>query len=178
MTCLREHRIHALLRVTGLMLVMWVTGCQTGPRFEIHSAFGPGIRFSDIGQAFEWFPADLQRPDVAHAENPDVDRLIRELVEAQLTVKGYEKATGGEPDFWIDYRVAKEIRGEPYGDTAFSQYEKGTLILYVIDPKTRKWIWRVSASTRLNESATPVQRREGLNAAIQQMLKDVPHRGQ
>ena len=160
----------------GLILLMLATGCQTGPRFKIHSAFGPGIRFSDLGSVFDWFPAELQRPDVSHAENPDADKLVRELMENHLLGKGYAKAGEKKPDFWIDYRVAKEVRGEPYGDTAFSQYEEGTLILYVIDPATRKWIWRVSATTRLNEAATPVERREKLNAAITQMLKDVPQR--
>ena len=161
----------------GLVLVILSTGCQTGPRLEIHSEFGPGIRFDDLGSVYDWFPAELQRPDVSHADNPSIDKLIRELTENEFLAKGYRKAAEKQPDFWIDYRVAKRTRGEPYGDTAFSEYQEGTLVLYVIDPKTKHWIWRVSATTRLNEAATPADRRERLNAAIQQMLNDVPQRG-
>ena len=73
--------------------------------------------------------------------------------------------------------MPRRTRGEPYGDTAFSEYQEGTLIIYVIDPKTRHWIWRVDATTRLHEAATPAERREKLDTVISQMLQDVPQRG-
>jgi hypothetical protein len=162
----------------GLVGILLLSGCQSGPQFEIRSAFGPGIRFSQIGSAFDWFPAELQRPDAAHAPIAEVDRLIRDLTEDELRSKGFVKVSDDGADFWIDYRVATATRGTPYGDSAFNEYQEGTVVIYVIDPDTRRWIWRVSATAKLHESSTPAERKERLQAAIGQMFKDVPPRGE
>ena len=55
-------------------------------------------------------------PHVLRAEgrplNPNVDRLIRESIDAHLAHKGYERVSeSGKPDFWVDYAVGVTLRG-------------------------------------------------------------------
>jgi len=108
-------------------------------------------------------------------DNPQLHRLIRELVEEQLLARGYRKASSETPDFRVGDRIGTEILGDP--NTAYlQQYTRGTLVIYVVNAKTDQWIWRAWADARISESNTPELRRQRLEQTVKRMFKDFPPR--
>ncbi len=151
-----------------------VVGC--GPSIQVYSYWGPGLRFSETAKTYAWVPDALRASDQGRPENPRVGELIRQAIEKHLALKGYEKAAAGTPDFWIDYRVAREVRGDPYGGVGFSEFTEGTLALYVVNPENSKLIWRGIVKGALDPSIPLEERVKRLDLAVQKMLDQVPSR--
>lgn len=160
------------LRWACMLLAVSAAGCSQPA--QVDSAYGPGVRFSETARTFAWSPSSARTTGEGRPKNERVDTMIREIVESHLVKKGYEKAaSGGTPDFWLDYRVATSLRGDPYGDIAAPQYKEGYLGLYVLDPATAKLIWRGTARARLDEATPPQEQRERLSAIIGEMIDQV-----
>jgi hypothetical protein len=54
------------------------------------------------------------------------------------------------------------------------EYEQGSLILDIIQPEGRRLVWRGSASSELEHSATPAARQEKLNQTVNAILAKFP----
>jgi hypothetical protein len=134
-------------------------------------------------RTYRW--ADI--PSKADA-NPLVVQRVGSAVEAQLKEKGYLMAEG-TPSFLVASYVGKHNkiqvndwgygygpRGRWYGGGGLDvyEYEQGSLIVDIVDAKTRQLIWRGTATTVIDPSATPEQRTEKINEAVAKMFKDFP----
>lgn len=80
--------------------------------------------------------------------------------------------SGDEDDWWFAggaYRWSgeKDTLGKP-------DYEEGTLIVDVLDPKTRKVIWRGTATDKDDFGLGPQDKEAGIKDAVNQILKDFP----
>jgi Domain of unknown function (DUF4136) len=102
--------------------------------------------------------------------NPDnpgsrLDGLIRNGVSRELAARGIQPAGPSGPDVLIDYDVViREKSTDTFsgyfsyrrsggsGDMgdAFMGYDEGTLVIVAIDARTRRMVWRGSASAVLN----------------------------
>jgi len=160
--------------LAGLFVVACLGACaQTFP-LEIHSYFGPGVKFSGMGPTFDWAPFQKEKTGDPWLDNPQLHDLIRSDIEGQLAQKGYRKATDGHPDFWVDYSLGRSVRGDPYGDAYFSQFSEGTFIIDVVDPAAKSLIWRTYAQARLRESAPPADKEKRLHEAVRRMMASFP----
>jgi len=169
-----------LNRAVGSILAVapfWAGGCSSIYPVDVQSAWGPGVKFTNLGSTFDWAPDAQVGPGSPRAANPQVHELVLKTVTQELTAKGYEKISAERPDFRLDYRVGMSLLGDTTGDGTLQQYPEGSLVLYVIDPASGKWIWRSAARARLNESGSPEPREKWLRQVVQQMLKDFPSRG-
>ena len=81
------------------------------------------------------------------------------------------------------YRLLRRLPGwawggyyAPYGwaDTYVYEYDEGTLILDVLEPKSRQLIWRGSGTEEVWFSATPEQRQTALNEMARAILVNLP----
>jgi hypothetical protein len=158
--------------VLGGILITAVAGCSGYTPAKVQSEYGPGVKFSGLGSSYDWVPGIKDKSGDALADSPYLHDLIRQLVEEDLAAKGFTKKTSGSADFWVEYRVARRLRNQT--DPADLQYAEGSLVLYVIDPATRKWIWRSFAEARLQESNPPDVKKARLEATLRQMLKTFP----
>lgn len=56
------------------------------------------------------------------------------------------------------------------------EYEEGTLILDVVDPKSKELMWRGSAQDEVNFKSTPEKAQAQINEAVNGMLEHFPPR--
>jgi hypothetical protein len=162
----------ALIIACGLALT---AGCSTTPHMDVGSAYGPGVRFDENGSTYAWMSDALPVTGNPQLDNPSLHHLIRQTVDDRVAAKGYKKVSRESANFWIDYRLGAEQRGDPDGiqEEIFTEYTEGTLALYVIDPATRKWIWRAWAQAKVHEDDVPNARKVRIEEAIRRMLEKV-----
>ena len=164
-----ERRLVRPLACVPLCLLVGLTvvcchGCST---VEIKTYWGPIVKYSDFGPTFAW----VGGAEDAAAVGESLDELIVDTVEQELIGKGYVKNTSDDPELRLDYRVGRKERP---GGTGFDYYEKGALILDIIDPGSGQRYWRGIAQARLYDDDAPDVRRKRVTGAIREMLAQFP----
>lgn len=151
-----------------------LSGC--GEPMQVESHWGPGLRFSETTRTFQWSAFAARTSGDGRAKNPKADELIRQAIEKHLALKGYEKATGGQADFQIDYWAGKRVRGNILQTGDFTQYTEGTLALEAYNPENSQLIWCGTVQAALDDSLPPAERVERLDLAVKAMLDQLPSR--
>jgi hypothetical protein len=114
-----------------------------------------------------------------------LDWRIRNAVERALAAKGYER-TDGAATLLVDYDVSTRERNtdsfreyfqyrrtgatQGMGESFVRGYGEGTLVLHLVDARTRELAYRASATGVIDESAD----RSRLEKAITRMMADLP----
>jgi hypothetical protein len=101
--------------------------------------------------------------------------FVRNRVNRTLAPKGFTLTDVHRADFLLKSILTRGIstdRTSAHGTT----YKSGTLVLEVLDPKTRKLIWRGIAYARLNDADPPEVRRERIQNAIAKLMETFPPR--
>lgn len=183
--------MRAFLMLSVLGTILAASGCSP---VSVLSDYDPAADFSGL-HTYAWYAAEQPKTGDIRVDNPLLDTHIRNAVESALDEKGYIKADAN-PDFQLIYHaaVAKEIavmktstsvyppgygwryvatpvwveRTQPYA------YEKGSLILDIIDAKNEKLMWRGSIQAELDRTATPQMRAARIEAAVKNMLEQFP----
>jgi hypothetical protein len=116
------------------------------------------------------------------------DKRIKNAVNSQLVAKGYESKSIN-PDFLVVYHVGVKNKidvqdwGYMYGprgyrwggrDISVQQYSEGTLILDVVDPRTKQLIWRGVAQGVVDPGASPEKKERKLSEAVSKILGKFP----
>jgi len=60
------------------------------------------------------------------------------------------------------------------GGVSVYEYEQGTLILDVVDAKTKKLIWRATAKAIVSPASTPEKQNEKIKNAVREILENFP----
>jgi hypothetical protein len=184
----------------GMAFVMLtLAGCAT---LDVHTDFDNRADFSGL-KTFAWVPDMKQESKDPRIDNSLTDSRIREAVEKALTAKGYQKSDAGQPDFWVAYQAAIEEKLDtrmtnfPYSipstrdiangnfardlswahggsQTFLNQYEEGTLILDIVEPKDRKLMWRGTAKATLVAGQDPEKKEARLNEGIRKIFATFP----
>jgi hypothetical protein len=105
--------------------------------------------------------------------NEETDALIRSAIERGFQTKGYTLGSGGVPDFWVRYRVAKEVRQAQSGQGAWDQVQ---FAIDVIHPVGGKLIWCGTYQQRIDYSSPPDVRAKRIEKAVRRVLKQFPSR--
>jgi hypothetical protein len=121
-----------------------------------------------------------------------LDNRIRASLEAELPHHGLAKAADGSSDLLVSYHlsVAQRIEVNPTtasvgygwgrGYVAYSSggdirtYDEGTLIVDLVDAKTKNLVWRGIAKATVYANSTPEERTERVRTAIQAILDQYP----
>ena len=133
-------------------------------------------------KTYRW--ADI--PSQADA-NPLVVQRVGAAVEAQLKAKGCAQADGA-PDFLVATYVGRRTRiqvtdwGYGYGPHArwygggldVYEYEEGTLIVDIVDARSKQLVWRGTATRIIDPEITPEERTERINEAVAKVFEDFP----
>jgi hypothetical protein len=121
-------------------------------------------RSTDFRQyhTYSWGRAEaLSTGDPRLDNNPFFDERIRAQVEKELALRGFEKTASPQPDVLVHYhaRVAQEVVAraddltllECEDDDCYPTiYEKGTLVIDLVEPGTAKVIWRGWAESNID----------------------------
>lgn len=119
---------------------------------------------------------------------------IRRAIEAQLASRGYVAAS--EPQFRVGYHVSieeqlriREVststpRRHPQGDretviradttTYVNRYERGTLVIDVVDASSGALVWRGAAERYLRREPTRAEMDESVRQAVEKILARFP----
>jgi len=138
---------------------------------------------------YAWLPAPVEGEKGYRDPNSEVDQLISDAIDHRFKALGYEKITEGEADFQVAYFVAVEKKKHVIYDTGSYGYssmfadnvyvhhvEEGSLVIDVMDPKSKKIIWQGSAKTELKKESTPQSRKTLVNQVVRSLLKHFPAR--
>lgn len=127
-------------------------GCAT---LIVSSHVERGITFTDY-VTYDWGPPDnLPVGDPRLDNNPFFNDHLQGAIEKGLAARGYERVdTGVEPQLLLHYHASVNQRVDvykadhPYGycygdcEARIVEFEEGTLVLDIVDARTKKVIWR------------------------------------
>jgi hypothetical protein len=104
---------------------------------------------------YDWGPPDnLPVGDPRLDNNPFFHDYLQGAIEKRLDMRGYELAANGGADLLVHYhasvnqRVEVSSADQRYGycyencEARVIEYEQGTLVIDIVDPRTGKVVWR------------------------------------
>ena len=182
-----------LRNTTVLAAALLVSACSG---ISVNQDFRPGADFSAL-RTWDWMPGG------GPSEFGQlVDDRIQSAIETQLQAKGFQKVSSGEPNFrvgfqlitedHVDYETVNNYYGGGWGtrgvyrgyggamgtsQTYSREYTTGAIIIDFFDVGSRELVWRGSGEGKVHETATPQERQERANAAVQQILEQFPPSG-
>lgn len=179
----------SLILLTALMTTTIVIGCVN---VQVQTDYDEQAAFSSL-RTFSWAPDTGKKIDDPRIDNTLLDGRIRRAVERELEASGYQEISEGEPDFLVTYHASLRTKLDTtatgmgyrgyYGYGAWggyvanwpTEYEEGTLIVDVINPKANLLMWRGTGQSRVHRGdATPEERTERMNEVVAAILKDFP----
>ena len=126
----------------------------------------------------------LQRPPVARgeAEFGAVDLRVRPAVERELGARRLRKVENERPDFLVTYYAALErpidaqaityAAGVPITAKLVTNYERGMLVIDVLDARTGKLVWRGAGRRVFDPKQTPDERNLQIDAAVASIIDE------
>lgn len=168
--------------------VLLLAACSS---VTVNTDYDPGADFAAL-KTYAWLARKAGATGDPRLDSTLLHERIRSAVEAQLAARGYEKVAVGRADFLVAYHTAIErkidvdtiYRGYGYRsgawgwgvghETVVYEYDRGTLLLDVLDPKAHRLLWRGSASAIVSEQSTPEQRTKRVNEAVAKLLDRFP----
>lgn len=181
------------------MVAMTLASCAS---MDVNSDWDKLANFEAL-KTYAWVPGPQPKTGNTRIDSALLDSRIRAAVDNALVAKGYQKDTSGAPTFWVSYQASVEeklsvmavdmpyhspsgafvgsgVRGTSNwslhggAQTMTTQYEEGTLLIDVADPKTQNLMWRGTATDVIDPNASPDKREAKINDAVQQILSQFP----
>jgi hypothetical protein len=148
-------------------------------------------RGTDLRQyrTYNWGPPDTwSTGDLRLDNNRFFDERVRAQVEKELAQRGFEKAAAEQPDLLVHYHASMsqeiDIR-QLDGSMSYCAdhdcrpfiYDKGTLFVHLVDPRTDKVIWSGWAEGSVNDVIDNQAWMESqIDEAVAKILAGLPHR--
>jgi len=147
--------------------LLFASGCA---HLRVETDYDRDLDFSQF-RSFTWLepPVTIEPSESPIDELVDpfeknslLDKRVRQAVERELLARGYRRAPDGRSEFELQYHVILKdrtkirsyssgyygYRGYPYGyggslgGVSSYDYKEGTLIIDIIDARTRRLAWR------------------------------------
>lgn len=168
------------------LVILAFSSCASS--MNVSSHVERGLDFTQYG-TYDWGPADaLPTGDPRLDQDPFFKDQVQGAVERQLAARGLELAGSGTPDLLIHYHAHISQRIDParvdraYGywhgddhpvDTI--EYEAGTLVLDVIDARTKRLVWRGWAQDSVEDTLDDRDAMaRAIDEAVSRMLQQLP----
>jgi hypothetical protein len=170
----------------GMILAALAGGCVTP---KIGYDYDRSANFSRY-HTYAWVSTAQETTGDRRLDSSLLDSRIRSAIDTQLRAKGY-LATNASPDFVVAYHVGlkdmmKGASTQNYiGDRAHGtfttisdihSYNEGTLLIDILDAKSRQLIWQASAQADVDQSLGPKERDARVHDVISAMLSHFPPR--
>ena len=140
---------------------------------------------------YDWGPPDnLPVGDPRLDNNPFFQDYLQGAIEKGLAARGYERAENGGADLLVHYHASVNQRVEVssvdqrYGycyedcEARVIEYEQGTLIIDVVDPRTGKVVWRGWSQDTMNGVIDDQQRlQKQVDQGVTKMMELLPRGG-
>jgi hypothetical protein len=185
------------MKFLQILLSVFITTLAGCVSISVSSDFDPATDFSNY-QTYAW-ERDESTPsgDPRLDDNPFFDSRVRAGVERQLTAKGLELSSTGNPDMLLHYRIFINTRervdvrripsdDEEVGTRYYSRqfyeeeillinYDLGTLMINMADSASRTLIWRGWAELDLTDVLNDRDALdERIQAAVEKVINEFP----
>ncbi len=178
-------RTHRLL--STLTVLTFLAGCATAAK--VNYQHDPTANFSGL-KTYSWASMEPLKTEDPRVDPTKVDARIRQAIDSELAVKGYQKVNSGG-DFQVLYHAAVEHkidtqRQDIYADAGefgrswmgwedvTTEFDVGSLVLDILDPKSEKLIWRSSANKTIDLEASEAEKDARVHGAVHDMLANFP----
>ena len=169
--------IHRVV-LSGALATVAVLACAT-PQVDV--SYEEDADFSAL-KTFAWYPRETRiGGDRAAALPPDLPNAVRPMVESTLREKGYAKVAPQSADFLVVYHLSLERRidtqmlagalsgseWEMHRPTEHTvEYDEGTLIIDLLDTRSRRLVWSGRSQRRLHREARPHEVEESVSRIL------------
>ena len=173
--------------LTAVALSLALAACAAPMHIDAEQTPGADLeRF----RTYQWLPSD-------NAKTTAIREAVAPHVDHELRAKGY-RAAAGDPDFQVgsEFVIENKIQltkinmslhgvpgtrapGGAMGGQQFTtvrEFSEGTLIITVVDPRSKAPVWRGWAEATLNPKANPHDRAARLAEAVNKILAQFPSR--
>jgi hypothetical protein len=167
-------KITALLTALAVLLA---AGCSS---VSVSTDFDSKADFSKY-KTFGWLKE--KESNGVNDVSGEMHEYIKKAVDQQLTAKGLMKATVNN-DLSVVYHAGnkKELEEEEYGYGGWwgagggvtIEYEKGSLVVDLVDRRENKLVWRGTAKAVLSENPSDAEREATIDEAVEKMFKKFP----
>jgi len=189
--------------LTGALAGFVFAGAAVAQKLEIETNQAPNTDFTVL-KTYAWLPpVPVVRnvaPDAASDPTLSEEALVPHVVAAvdrELAARGLTKAAFDTADAHVAYFAALSVgfdqsyMGEHYGyitgwpspiapglapTTNVSLYQKGTILVDIVNRAQNKAIWRGAAATRIADARSVEQRVERIKEATRKMFEKYPVR--
>jgi hypothetical protein len=185
------HRDGLRAAVTFVALLFIAVLAAACTQFTVRSDRNPDADFSRY-RTFAWMPIAAAPPADQDTGSRGLDKRVYSAVEGELQRRGYAPVPSADADLLLTFRILREDgyddahipyaaqwhRGAYLAATHASEdsYERGTLIIDVVDRAQNALVWRGSASARLLPHISYDKKVDRVNSAVEQILKPFPAR--
>jgi len=157
------------------ILVVALAGLASGPasaqmpKYGVTSTADKGTDFSKI-KTYTW-EHGWQAPD------KQVHEMITAAIERELAALGLQKKASGPADALVTYaslrRIDVDLKSKPTdGDAGRRQYDVGSLVVLLLDPGSRKELYRARIDQPIDVERDKVQ---GIvDTAVTEMFQKYP----
>lgn len=177
-----------LLTLTAVVALLGVAAMACATTMTVSSYVERDLSFSPY-RTYDWGPPDaLPTGDPRLDKDPFFQDHVEGAVEQALAAKGLERSSDAAPDLLIHYHASITHRfdvnrlerqyGYCYGagcEPGVVEYEAGTLVLDVVDARTKRVIWRGWAQDTVEDALADRDRMgRQINEAVTRMMATFP----
>jgi hypothetical protein len=179
------------MRAAARCALALVLVCLSCSGIRVTTDYDPAADFTKV-RSYAW----LDEQSGVQGDRADVtsllDRRVRRSVDTELQKKGLSSVDRAGADALVTYHLGVETKldvntidtGYGYGrgwyrggvstHTTVTEYQEGTLLIDLVDPKAKQLIWRGSGQARIRRSSTPEEREQRIDEAVAEILKSFP----
>jgi hypothetical protein len=182
------------VKIISVLFVMAVSGCT---KMEISSDYDPSVNFTAYA-TYQWISNTQEYQGTAHIKKEVFESRLFPIVEKELSTKKYTIDTTGKPDLLLRYHLTvkrevtvSDLRDTYYPATSESQsmrgqlvsrggpgasnsFDKGTLILDFVDPKSKELVWRGTAAAKVHLYESDEEKKKTIAKAVKLIFQQFP----
>ncbi len=185
--------MHSFKQLSIVLIALVLAGCASQ---KVDWDYDPGRSLAGL-KTYAWLETSEDVKKKGYQLDALMDQRVQDAVDRGLQAKGLRRVKGSasntaQVDFLVNYMTTVKTRRDeqqittsfgygysPWGvgmntETRIKDYEEGTLIVDMIDPQTKKLIWRGQYRSRLKEKMTPQERTDRINQSINAILSGFP----
>ena len=174
----------------GVMGVLLLLGCQS---MQVSADFRRNFRFSSA-ETYAWLPDPPGHAGDPVLHNGLIDERVREAVDREFQALGYRKVAVEDADLHVTYYLSLETRvsvrmvsnmyqyrggffDHHSTQVALREYERGTLLIDLLEAPRRRLVWRGTATARVRRRSDPEEREQKIDDAVARTLAQFPPGG-
>ena len=177
--------IFMLIISLGWQPALMADASQRVTGFTAVTTSSPGFTVSSSTR-IAWLLEDVNLKEDAPLSGKHTRILLHEEIEAAMQEKGLNVLKSGSPsDYLLAYTIASESTlddetllkrynispGFNAPTTGNNIYEKGTLLIHIINANTRQTVWQSVVQANIHSKLSDEQRRTNIRAVVRSMLR-------